>query len=153
TNPSGGTSGSANGGRGSEPKGGSAGSPGGGATQSGGAMGNPSGGSVAMNGGSGGAVGGSVNPGGGVQGTAGQGPSGPLLVVSSPNGRWKTDGMLTDGAGMPDVTVNDASPAQNWEGFGGAFNELGWSYLTTQALQDQAIQLLFGNDGCRFAWG
>jgi glucosylceramidase len=51
------------------------------------------------------------------------------------------------------VTVDDTKPSQTWEGFGGAFNEKGWSYLTTQALQDQAIQLLFGTDGAHFAWG
>jgi len=50
------------------------------------------------------------------------------------------------------VTVNDTE-AQSWDGFGGAFNELGWSYLTTQEMQDKAIQMLFGDDGCRFGWG
>ena len=31
-----------------------------------------------------------------------------------------------------DRHVNDANAYQTWEGFGGAFNEKGWSYLTSQ---------------------
>ena len=49
--------------------------------------------------------------------------------------------------------MNDANAYQTWEGFGGAFNEKGWSYLTSQQMKDQAIALLFGKDGCNFAWG
>jgi glucosylceramidase len=54
-----------------------------------------------------------------------------------------------------DVTVNDSAEAQTWQGFGGAFTELGWKYLSelSQADQDYAIQLLFGAAGARFAWG
>ena len=51
------------------------------------------------------------------------------------------------------MTISATKTYQTWDGFGGAFNELGWSYLSTKALQDQALQLLFGTDGCRFAWG
>jgi glucosylceramidase len=50
------------------------------------------------------------------------------------------------------VTVNDTA-AQTWDGFGGAFNERGWSYLTTDAMKSEALQLLFGKDGANFAWG
>src|SRR5262249_11139557 len=36
----------------------------------------------------------------------------------------------------------------------GAFNELGWSVLTTKDMQDQAIKLLFSStDGAAFVWG
>ena len=49
--------------------------------------------------------------------------------------------------------MNDANAYQTWEGFGGAFNEKGWSYLTSQQMKDQALALLFGKDGCNFAWG
>ena len=44
---------------------------------------------------------------------------------------------------------------QTWEGFGGAFNEMGWNYLSmlSPADRDKAIQLLFGADGARFALG
>jgi glucosylceramidase len=43
---------------------------------------------------------------------------------------------------------------QKWEGFGGTFNELGWSFLSSAELQNAAINLLFGAvDGAAFAWG
>jgi glucosylceramidase len=52
------------------------------------------------------------------------------------------------------VTVNDSSTAQTWVGFGGAFNELGWSYLTSTAMQTQAVTLLFSaTAGANFVWG
>jgi glucosylceramidase len=74
-------------------------------------------------------------------------------VTSSSGAYWKTATWTEVTSGTADVTVNDGSPAQTWDGFGGAFNELGWSYLTTQAMKDQAMQLLFGTDGAHFAWG
>jgi glucosylceramidase len=52
-----------------------------------------------------------------------------------------------------DVTVDEGAVAQIWEGFGGAFNERGWSYLTAHGLQDEALTLLFGEEGCRFVFG
>ncbi|HYQ25809.1 MAG TPA: glycoside hydrolase, partial [Polyangiaceae bacterium] len=105
--------------------------------------------------GSAGASGGPVT--GGSAGAAGSGTAGGpavsnVLITSAAGAYWKT-GTLAEGAGTATVTVNAANSFQTWDGFGGAFNELGWSYLTTKALQDQALQLLFGNDGCRFAWG
>jgi glucosylceramidase len=52
------------------------------------------------------------------------------------------------------VTVNDAQAAQTWEGFGAAFNEIGWNLLTSQQMKDDAIRLLFSStDGAAFAWG
>ncbi|HKO49956.1 MAG TPA: glucosylceramidase, partial [Polyangiaceae bacterium] len=94
---------------------------------------------------------------GGSTGTAGSGaaggpPASNVLITSAAGAYWKT-ATWTEGAGTATVTVSATNSYQTWDGFGGAFNELGWSYLTTKALQDQAIQLLFGNDGCRFAWG
>ena len=74
-----------------------------------------------------------------------------LAVTSSSSGYWK-ESTPTESTANADVTVNDTA-AQNWEGFGGSFNEKGWAYLNTKALQDEAMQLLFGEDGCRFAWG
>jgi glucosylceramidase len=116
-------------------------------------------------GGSGGApsTGGSGTAGGGatsMAGTAGMagaagggpGPASNALVTSAAGAYWKT-AAWTDGTGAATVTVNDTKTHQTWDGFGGAFNEMGWSYLSTKALQDQAIKLLFGDDGCRFAWG
>jgi glucosylceramidase len=76
------------------------------------------------------------------------------LVTSEPNAYWKTDATWTEVDGEPaDVIVDDSSEAQVWEGFGGAFSERGWDCLTTQALRDEAMTLLFGGEGCRLAWG
>ena len=88
----------------------------------------------------------------GTTGSAGGAAVSNVLVTSAANAYWKTS-TWTEGTGAATVTVNAANSYQTWSGFGGAFNELGWSYLTTKALQDQALQLLFGTDGCRFAWG
>jgi glucosylceramidase len=170
-NPSGGSGGKASGGAAGNPSGGSAGNPGGGSggKASGGAAGNTTGtGGTAGNAtGKGGAVGGTTTQGsggsqiGGAPGTGGTTPSGTggtapastALVTSASGAYWKTATWTEVTSGTADVTVTDTSTSQTWEGFGGAFNEMGWSYLSTKALQDQALQLLFGNDGCRFAWG
>ena len=100
---------------------------------------------------------------GGAQGTAGS-PSGgagggpvvePKLVTSAQDALWH-EGTLTEvTSGTADVTVNDSSVLQNWDGFGGTFNEMGWNVLSmlTAAERDRAIHLLFGSDGARFAYG
>jgi glucosylceramidase len=78
------------------------------------------------------------------------------LVTSTSGAYWVTTGTLTQiTSGTANVTVNDTTTAQTWEGFGGAFNEMGWNYLSmlSQSDRDRALQLLFGTDGCRFAWG
>ena len=78
------------------------------------------------------------------------------LVTSVPGAYWKTDGALTEVTGTKaDVTVDDMSAAQIWEGFGGSFNEMGWSVLSllSAADRDRAINLLYGADGARFAFG
>ncbi len=80
----------------------------------------------------------------------------PQLVTSTSGAYWTTSGTLTQVAsGTATVTVTDSSAAQTWEGFGGAFNELSWTYLQmlSQTDRDRALQLLFGADGCRFAFG
>jgi glucosylceramidase len=74
------------------------------------------------------------------------------LVTSASNAFWTT-GSFTESTANATVTVNEANTYQTWDGFGGAFNELGWSYLSTQALQQEALELLFGEDGIHFAWG
>ncbi|HEY4393056.1 MAG TPA: glycoside hydrolase family 30 beta sandwich domain-containing protein [Polyangia bacterium] len=80
----------------------------------------------------------------------------PLLVTSAPGAYWQTGGPLTPlPSGDVDVTVDDATTAQTWEGFGGAFNERGWSYLSmlSDAERQRALALLYGADGARFAFG
>jgi glucosylceramidase len=136
---SGGAAGAANGG--AAGSGGAAGGGGGAGGGGAGAGGTASGGSEAGRSGSGGA-----------SGTGGTTVSSNTLVTSASGSYWKT-GTFTEVTSNASVTVNDTSTAQTWEGFGGAFNELGWSVLTSKAMQDQAIKLLFGDDGCRFAWG
>ena len=82
--------------------------------------------------------------------------SDPTLVTSAPGDYWNKAGQLMEVAsGNADVTVNDSSTAQTWEGFVGAFNEMGWSYLSLLSPKDQAfaIGLLYGVDGARFAFG
>ncbi len=83
-------------------------------------------------------------------------PAASALVTSTAGAYWATDGVLTEvPTGKADITVNDSATAQTWEGFGGSFNELGWSYLSmlSPADRDLAIRLLFGADGARFAFG
>jgi glucosylceramidase len=77
------------------------------------------------------------------------------LVTSAPDAYWKTDGQLTDATGSASVTVNETATAQTWEGFGGSFNEMGWSYLSmlSPSDRDAAIHLLYGADGARFVFG
>ncbi len=80
----------------------------------------------------------------------------PLLVTSAPGAYWNTSGHAAEvTSGNPDLTVRDDSPAQVWEGFGGAFNEIGWNLLTmlSPADRDRALQLLYGTDGAHFAFG
>ena len=76
-------------------------------------------------------------------------------MTSAPNAYWNTSGTMTASTGNADVTVNDTSTTQTWDGFGGAFNETGWSYLMmlSQADRDKAMQLLFGTNGAHFALG
>jgi glucosylceramidase len=80
----------------------------------------------------------------------------PVLVTSAPGAYWTTGGPLTTvTSGDADVTVDDTATAQIWEGFGGAFNEMGWNVLSTlsDGDRDRAIALLYGADGARFAFG
>jgi glucosylceramidase len=80
----------------------------------------------------------------------------PTLVTSAPGAYWTTGGQLTAVAsGSADVTVDETATAQAWEGFGGAFNEKGWNDLSMLSEADRAtaINLLFGADGARFAFG
>jgi glucosylceramidase len=153
-----GSGGAASGGAGGTSKGGSGG------TASGGSGVSATGGTTTSSGGKVGATGGvsstGGSPTGGVPDTGGTTSPGSggtttaanTLVTSASGSFWKT-GTWTEVTSTATVTVNDTSTAQTWEGFGGAFNEKGWSYLTTKAMQDQAIQLLFGTDGAHFAWG
>jgi glucosylceramidase len=93
---------------------------------------------------------------GGGGGTAVDGPVSAQLVTSANGAFWQTDGQITQiVGGGADVTVNDSAAAQTWDGFGGAFNEMGWNVLSMLSSADRAtaLQLLFGADGAHFNLG
>ena len=122
--------------------------------------GSGTGGATTGTGGSGTGTGGAATGGttgtGGAPGTGGAAPNQPVLVTSAANNYWKTSGTLTTvTSGTATVTVNDSSTMQTWQGFGGAFNELGWKYIQMLSTSDQqkAIDLLFGADAAHFAVG
>ena len=78
------------------------------------------------------------------------------LVTSAEGAYWQTTGALTEVEdGEADVTVDDSAVEQTWEGFGGAFNEMGWYYLSMLGASERehALQLLYGADGARFVFG
>lgn len=133
------------------------GAPSGGAGPSSGGS-NPSAGSTASAGDN---TGGSSTGGAGPSGGAGQGTAGgtvvaePQVVTSANNAWWKTGTLAEMSSATADVTVNDASAQQTWEGFGGAFNEAGWIYMASLSAADRAMvmQLLFGVDGAHFVFG
>jgi glucosylceramidase len=126
----------------------------GGSTSSGGNTG--SGGSTSSGGNTG--SGGSTST-GGSNGSGGSSSTQPVVVTS--NGAtgastyWVT-GTLSTSTSSATVTVNDSSTVtSNWEGFGGAFNELGAKYLSQLSSSDQnkALDLLFGSDAAHFNIG
>ncbi len=134
---------------------GSGGSPGsGGSTASGGSIGIGGTGAGGKAGGGGTtATGGSTGTGG--DGTGGAPPAQSSVVTSASGAYWKSGTLTTVTSGTATVTVTDSSTAQTWEGFGGAFNELGWSYLSmlSQSDRDNALHLLYGSDGAHFNIG
>lgn len=89
-------------------------------------------------------------------GAAGARDIGAATVVTSAEGAYWQQGLVTEAtSGDADFTINHAVEAQTWQGFGGGFTELGWVYLSTLpvAERERAMQLLFGPEGARFAWG
>jgi len=79
----------------------------------------------------------------------------PQVVTSAEGAFWKTGTYTEVTSGNADVTVNDGSPAQTWDYFGGSFNERGWQHLMSLSQEDRdlAMKLLFGQDGARFNSG
>jgi glucosylceramidase len=70
-------------------------------------------------------------------------------LVTSTNGVWTTGTWTETSGATADVTVDDTSEAQTWEGFGGAFHEMGFNLLDSDALEEEALNLLFSADGAR----
>jgi glucosylceramidase len=91
-------------------------------------------------------------PTGGTANTGGSASSEPIVITSAQNAYWKTATATTSSSSSADLTVNSTG-TQEWEGFGGCFNEKGWGVLTSSALQSQAIDLLFGANGAHFVLG
>ena len=88
---------------------------------------------------------------------AGQPASGTLpdLIISSEDNYWQPGTFTTATDGAADVTVDETSPKQAWEGFGGTFNEMGWDALSVVSDEiPRALKLLFdANDGANFVYG
>jgi glucosylceramidase len=102
--------------------------------------------------GRGGATGAAGSAAGGTGGTA---AAGPILYTSAPNAYWRP-GTLATVTSTADITVNDTTTYQTIDGFGGAFNEMGWDNLNQLSAtdRDHAMQLLFGAaDGAAFVFG
>lgn len=83
--------------------------------------------------------------------------SGPLpdLMVSGKNSYWQTGAVSTVTTGTADVTVDENSKKQAWEGFGGTFNEMGWDALSVVSSEiPNVMKLLFSaTDGANFVYG
>jgi glucosylceramidase len=143
-------------------------------SDSGGSGPNGSGGGSASSGGNGGGSGGSSGAQGGgsssggtgsgadggpntSDGAAGTGSSAPQLVTSGPNAYWNTQAAVAElTTGNADLVVDESTKYQQFVGFGGAFNEMGWDALSVLS-PDQianAMTLLFdAKDGANFMYG
>jgi glucosylceramidase len=172
-NQSGGSSGTASGGSTSKATGGAAGNGAGGKSSSGGTTGTSNGGASSVNAGgnsaggssstdvTGGSTGAGGEQSGGTSGSGGESAAGgattpsTALVTSVTGNYWQTGTWTETTSGSATVTVNDTTANQKWEGFGGAFNEMGWTALNSDAaLQTQAVTLLFSpTDGANFTMG
>jgi glucosylceramidase len=80
----------------------------------------------------------------------------PTLVTSADNAFWKVGTFTEVTSGTADVTANESTKNQRWDGFGGCFNEAGWDALSVLSEADRqlAITLLFdAASGANFAYG
>jgi len=83
-------------------------------------------------------------------------PTLPELVTSAANAYWNTASQVTRlTSGTADLTVDEATKYQHWDGFGGCFNEMGWDALSVVSAEiPRAMKLLFdAKDGANFAYG
>lgn len=137
------------------------------ATSTAGATAAPSGGTSAGSGGTTSPVAGgsSANAGGSAAagGTAsagaatGGGPGLPQLITSGQNDYFNTTHQATTvTSGIADLTVDDTTEYQRWDGFGGTFNEMGWDALSVLPASEvtNALTLLFDpSKGANFVYG
>jgi glucosylceramidase len=135
-----------------------------GAGKGGGATAGGGGSSGALTGGSGGMIGAAGSGGSGVAGTsamAGTGAGGGStmlgFVTSAENDYWNTTGQVTAlTTGTADLVIDENTKYQQFTGFGGCFNEMGWDALSVLSADDvtKAMKLLFSaTDGANFAYG
>ena len=97
-------------------------------------------------------------PGGGMSGAAGTGSVAlPAFVTSAANDYWNTTGKVDKlTTGTATLTVDAATKHQQFVGFGGCFNEMGWDALSVLSADDvtKAMKLLFdAKDGANFLYG
>jgi len=91
-------------------------------------------------------------------GSGGQsgGSTQPEVMTSGPNAYWMTGKVTKVTSGTAGVNVDQNTKYQRWDGFGGAFNEMGWDALSVLS-PDQvtnAMKLLFdAQAGANFAYG
>ena len=80
----------------------------------------------------------------------------PDVVTSADGAFWKTGTLTPASSGTADVTADDTSLKQRWDGFGGTFNEAGWDALSVLSDSDRALALSYLFDsanGANFAYG
>jgi glucosylceramidase len=80
----------------------------------------------------------------------------PKLITSGENAYWQTGTWTEVTTGTADVTVDDTTTKQTFNGFGGTFNEVGWNVLSMLSAsdRDRAMHLLFDpQNGARFVYG
>ncbi len=152
----GGATGGTTGTTGSGGKGGGAGGMSGGGGAGGHTSGSAGAAGAGPTGGNSGASGGN-GASGGATGSAGAGATQPELVTSGPNAYWNTQGavMVVTG-GTADLTVDETSKLQRFDGFGGCFNEMGWDALSVLPADQvtNAMKLLFDpHEGASFLYG
>jgi glucosylceramidase len=86
----------------------------------------------------------------------GGGPTEPEVITSGPNAYWNTEGQVTElTSGTADLSVDENTTYQRWDGFGGTFNEMGWDALSVVSSEiTNALRLLFdAHDGANFVYG
>ncbi|MBN2191871.1 MAG: glucosylceramidase [Polyangiaceae bacterium] len=149
--PTGGT-----GGTGAAPTGGTGGT---GAEPTGGASGSGGGSTGGTSGSGGGSTGGASGSGGESTGGASGGTppvDQPELVTSGQNAYWQEGQLTEQPSGDPEIRIDENTTYQEWDGFGGTFNEAGWDALMEldPSERERAMKLLFdATIGARFAFG
>ena len=78
----------------------------------------------------------------------------PTFTLTTPDRPFVTQPLSSDRDGQSaTVKVDPDHPLQVMEGFGGCFNELGWTALNTlpSAERDEVLRALFSPEGCNFS--